>query len=143
MAKRKNEEKRKYWRAVLARHACSGLSIAKFCRSEGVSEASFYSWKRVLGTSRTKARKPGRFPKPQRSEAHPENTVRNPLSRRVRHSENSPSFVPVRITEAHRGRAAIRVTWPNGPSVRIPTATDPTEVENVLRLVDGLMRKID
>ncbi len=46
MAKKRCEEKERYWRAVLERQAGSGVSIAKFCRSEGVSEPSFYSWKR-------------------------------------------------------------------------------------------------
>ena len=49
MAKKRSEEKERYWRSVLQRQARSGVSIAKFCRSEGVSEPSFYSWKRALG----------------------------------------------------------------------------------------------
>ncbi len=84
MAKRKNEEKERYWRAVLQRQTRSGVSIAKFCRSEGVSEPSFYSWKRALDGSRVKSK------------------TREPSgTRRVaaRTSEASPSFVPVQITE--------------------------------------------
>ncbi len=143
MAKRKNEEKRKYWRAVFERHARGGLSIATFCREEGISESSFYRWKRVLGTSRAIARKPKRSPEPRPlrvggSGITPEATVRNVLRRRSRPSIAAPSFVPVRITETPRGRAAIRVAWPNGLSVQIPAAGDPAEVENVLRLVDRL-----
>jgi len=36
------------WRLRLRRQATSGLSIADFCRREGVSTASFYAWRRRL-----------------------------------------------------------------------------------------------
>lgn len=35
-----------YWRMVLARWRRSGLSVRAFCRAEGVSEPSFYWWRR-------------------------------------------------------------------------------------------------
>jgi hypothetical protein len=146
VARTKNEEKRTYWRAVFERHARGGLSIATFCRAEGISESSFYRWKRLLGTSRAKVRKPERSPEPRplrvgESGTEPEAMARNVLRRRSRPWVASPSFVPVRITETQRGRTAIRVAWPNGLSVRIPAASDPVEVENVLRLVDRLSNR--
>lgn len=36
------------WRALLARHQTSGLGIQAFCRSEQISEASFYRWRTIL-----------------------------------------------------------------------------------------------
>src|SRR3954469_1322590 len=36
------------WRRVLARWRRSGLSVRAFCRAEGVSEPSFYWWRRKL-----------------------------------------------------------------------------------------------
>lgn len=153
MAKRKNEEKRKYWRAVFERHARGGLSVATFCHEEGISESSFYRWKRILGTSSTrvvspsptKVRKPNRSPEPRPRRAggsgtEPEAMTRDVLHRRSGPSVAASSFVPVRITETPRGRTAIRVAWPNGLSVQIPAAVDPAEVENVLRLVDRLAK---
>lgn len=147
MARTKNEEKRTYWRAVFERHARGGLSIATFCRAEGISESSFYRWKRLFGTSRAKVRKPERSPEPRPLRAgelgtEPEAMARNVLRRRSRPSGiTASSLVPVRITETQRGRTAIRVAWPNGLSVRIPAASDPAEVENVLRLVDRLSNR--
>jgi hypothetical protein len=38
------------WRRRLNRQAAGGLSIAAFCRREGVSTASFYAWRRRLAT---------------------------------------------------------------------------------------------
>ena len=37
-----------HWRRVLARWRRSGLSVRAFCRAEGVSEPSFYGWRRKL-----------------------------------------------------------------------------------------------
>lgn len=37
-----------YWRMVLARWRRSGLSVRAFCLAEGVSEPSFYVWRRKL-----------------------------------------------------------------------------------------------
>lgn len=125
MAKRRSVEKERYWRAVLQRQAGSGLSIAKFCRSEGVSEPSFYSWKRALGGNKAK----GKTREPSRT-------------RRVaaRISEASPSFVPVQITEERRP-ATIQVMWPSGLSVQVPAECDPAEVQAVLQVVDAMARQ--
>ena len=37
-----------HWQRVLARWEGSGLSARAFCRAEGVSEPSFYGWRRKL-----------------------------------------------------------------------------------------------
>jgi hypothetical protein len=39
------------WRERLARYAAIGQSVAAFCRSESISEASFYLWRKRLLTS--------------------------------------------------------------------------------------------
>ena len=36
------------WRDLIARWRRSGISIGDFCIDQGVSESSFYSWKREL-----------------------------------------------------------------------------------------------
>ena len=41
--------KRDAWQRRLARQRTSRLSVAEFCRQEGVSVQSFYYWKRRLG----------------------------------------------------------------------------------------------
>lgn len=46
------------WRERLGRQARSGLSIAEFCRREGVSAASFYQWRRRLKGSGGGKRQP-------------------------------------------------------------------------------------
>lgn len=37
------------WQTLLARFAGSGQDLDTFCQAEGVSPASFYRWRRLLG----------------------------------------------------------------------------------------------
>ena len=46
MAKRRMGEA--WWREQVQRQAESGLSVRRFCETEGLGEASFYAWRRTL-----------------------------------------------------------------------------------------------
>jgi hypothetical protein len=48
MTKRRNVAKEQVWRQVMARRRRSELSIRAFCEREGLSEPSFYVWRREL-----------------------------------------------------------------------------------------------
>ena len=48
MVGRKNAEKEVRWREILQRYADSGVSVREFCTSEGISEPSFYAWRKKL-----------------------------------------------------------------------------------------------
>ena len=41
-------QKIRQWTERLKRFERSGVSVARFCQSEGISESSFYQWKRKL-----------------------------------------------------------------------------------------------
>lgn len=41
-------EKEKFWRFVVSEQSASGLSIVEFCRLEGVSQPSFYAWRKKI-----------------------------------------------------------------------------------------------
>ena len=45
-------ERRQFWRMVLETFQSSGLSVRQFCRQEGLSEPSFYFWRRRLDKTR-------------------------------------------------------------------------------------------
>ena len=38
-----------YWRRMVAEREQSGESIREFCRKQGVSEHSFYAWRKRIG----------------------------------------------------------------------------------------------
>lgn len=48
MKRGSNPLKVEQWTSRLERFKLSGLTVAQFCRSEGVSPPSFYQWKRKL-----------------------------------------------------------------------------------------------
>lgn len=50
-----SESKRQEWAARLRRFQQTPSSVEAFCRSEGVSSASFYLWKRRLAAEPTPA----------------------------------------------------------------------------------------
>ena len=39
------------WRDLIKRQRASGLSVAAFCRRDGVAASSFFEWKRKLGSA--------------------------------------------------------------------------------------------
>jgi hypothetical protein len=45
------ENKRKYWRKLIAEQEASGQKARPFCRERGIGEYSFYKWRRRLRQS--------------------------------------------------------------------------------------------
>jgi hypothetical protein len=48
MAKQRNGERETFWREQVRRQAASRLSVRGFCEEKGLSEPSFYAWRRTL-----------------------------------------------------------------------------------------------
>lgn len=61
MARKVNQARWDAWRQRIEKQRRSGRSIAEFCRSEGISQASFHTWKRKLriGSTKDQPRAPG------------------------------------------------------------------------------------
>jgi hypothetical protein len=62
--RRVDVQKRRQWRALIARQRTSGLSIRAFCAGERISEPSFYAWRRTLTRERLSTAARSR-PRPQ------------------------------------------------------------------------------
>jgi hypothetical protein len=54
---RPDSAKEKFWRDVLKAFVGSGQSVRAFCSSRGVSEPSFYAWRRTLSRRDPKTNK--------------------------------------------------------------------------------------
>lgn len=63
----RDPDKEQFWRAMLKAQLDSGLSARAFCRARGLSEPSFYGWRRVLGQRDRHARTPRRRATPTRA----------------------------------------------------------------------------
>ena len=57
MAREVNQKLRETWRKRIARQRQKGLTVAEFCRQEGVSTASYYHWNRKLQGGQAARRK--------------------------------------------------------------------------------------
>ena len=55
MSRGSNSLKVQQWTDRLIRFRKSSLSVKRFCKNEGVSTASFYQWRRRLGSSHANA----------------------------------------------------------------------------------------
>ena len=44
----RSAEKESFWRLAIEEHRRSGLTVRSFCEREGVSEASFYAWRKEI-----------------------------------------------------------------------------------------------
>ncbi len=84
------------WRSRMVRFHSSGLTVAAFCRREGVSVPSFYHWRKRLGR--------GQQPSDRGSADGPP-TTRQPHG-----------FVAVNVSAA----MVAEVEFPNGVRIRVP-----------------------
>ena len=87
---------REVWRDRLGRYESSELTVTDFCEAEGVSQASFYQWRKKLGRRRRVA-----------SAGRRDETA----------ASRSPAFVPVVPTTL-----AVVVTLGNGVRVELPSS---------------------
>ena len=88
------------WRERLARFDSGNLTVAEFCHREGVSNASFYRWRKRLEQRDRQAKQSGRAVRGAE--------VKAPSSR----------FLPVNVA----GLTEAEIELPNGIKVRVPAA---------------------
>jgi transposase-like protein len=91
------------WRERLRRFARSGLTVARFCEHEGVSEPSFYQWRKRLQSS---ADEP--------------------------HRKARPAFRQVAVTHARPAPAGVAIELCGGTRIELP-ADNVALVEAVVR----------
>lgn len=115
MVRKKSTEKELRWRDIINRQPGSGLSIRKFCANEGISQPSFYLWRRKLR----------------------EGTVNGTRSRKSRRRMNEPggngAFIPLKLLDT---AGTLEVIHPLGCQVRITGAVNTSVLKQVLDVLD-------
>jgi hypothetical protein len=109
MARTIDRAKEAWWRRALERFPRSGLSIRAFCAQQGITEHSFYRWRRVL------AERDG-----QGSGAEP----------------TLPLFVPVTVEPEPAG-SVLEVVLPRGVRVCVRPGCDAALLAQVLTVLEG------
>lgn len=108
-SKQRNVAKEAFWREILKRQAASNLSARAFCRQEGLTETTFYSWRRTIS-----ARDGDRVP-----------------------AEQSPPFVPALVTSEPEYKASIAIELPGGRVLRLPASTSTEQLAELVHALDS------
>ena len=96
-----------FWLDLITRWKASGQSVAAFCAARGVSQASFYAWRKRL-IARGKA--------PTASAPPP------------------PTFAAVRVVPSI---PVVEVVLPTGVVIRVPAGADPVAVARLVAALGG------
>lgn len=110
MARSTDPKKVALWQTRFQRYLGSGLSVARFCAAEDVSESSFYYWHKKLGPLK---RRP-----PARAENRATRCADYPIRRvdRGAHAEDRGLFQPVTVVPAASG---VVVRLPGGTQIEV------------------------
>jgi transposase-like protein len=107
--------KERYWRRVLRQWQRSGQGVRAFCSAYGLSEPSFYAWRRAIQErDRSGERRSRRSPR----------QARGPVE-----GDSLPVFVPVTITATP---APLEVVLRDGRLVRVPAPFDAATLRQLL-----------
>ena len=115
MARRNTGEAALRWREILKRQAGSGLSIREFCATEGVSQPSFYAWRKKIrerendGSRLRAARRPKDAP------------------------DQEHMFVPLELLGAAQ---SLEIIHPLGYRVQIGGEVNPVSLRQVVQVLD-------
>ena len=112
------ESKEQFWRRLLQQWQESQLTIRAFCVHQGVSEPSFYAWRRTLA---------------QRE--RPTNQLPMRTARWPRAKPPAPPFVPVQVVPTLPS-ATIEVVLSTGRSLRLAPGFDPATLRQLLALLE-------
>jgi len=53
-----NTERRQFWQMAIETWKNSGMSVSQFCKAEGLSEGTFYGWRRRLSVRNAQRKEP-------------------------------------------------------------------------------------
>jgi hypothetical protein len=116
MAGKKNAEKALRWRGILKRQAGSGLSVSEFCASEGISQPSFYTWRKKLRERNND--------QPQLQKSVP----------RKEASDNGQLFVPLQLLDSTQ---TLEIVHPLGYRIQVIGEVNPVALRQVIETLDA------
>jgi len=142
MSGQSSVDREAHWRSVFQEHADSGLSIRRFCQNRGISEGSFFAWRKKLAFVPSAAE--GRAVQPSQGKHRLRSRVKrsaggkqpSPVSRRSgNHPTANPStsFVELKLPVRNE---PIEVVHPRGYVVRIPSRVDLDWLPQLFQMLD-------
>jgi transposase-like protein len=118
----RNHGKELFWRRLFELWRRSGCTIRAFCAEHGVSEPSFFAWRRTIA----ERDRPPSTPPDGYTGGHPDN----------RHRQ--PTFIPLRVvpTPATEPTTPLEVVLPGDRVVRVPAGFDPASLRQLLAILE-------
>ena len=110
MVRRKNAEKELQWREILDRQAGSGFSIREFCAREGISQPSFYAWRKKL-------------------RERPAETARRP----EQPAGDAQLFVPLQLLDPS---GSLEIVHPRGYRIQVTGDVNPVALRHVIEALE-------
>jgi transposase len=123
----RDRAKEQHWRRHVAAWRRSGQSIRAYCRAEGLSEPSFYAWRRLLAERRRRTQ--------------PERVEDGRALFTGQSAAAAPSvspFVPVRLVEDAAPLAAVEVVLRGGRVVRVAAGFAAKTLREVVAALEDL-----
>ena len=111
MAKGPDPKREAFWRRVLRRRARSGMTVAEFCASEGLTEGAFFHWQREI----------------RRRDAE--------TQERDSDSAERPTFLPLQLVDDRNSSAPVEIVTGNGYVIRVRESATADHVRRVLQAV--------
>ncbi len=107
MSKESNTQtqQRQFWQMAVEAWQTGGLSVRQFCKQEGLSEPSFYSWRKRLTKS---------------AGDHPD------------HSTDCPPEPFIQVSLPDGSASGMEFVLSSGHTLRIPVGVDPKTLTSVL-----------
>jgi transposase-like protein len=109
MPRKDSAEMELRWREILDRQGNSGLSVRRFCASEGISEPSFYAWRKKF----RRRVKDG--------------------ERRTDEPDQSRLFVPLTLLDAS---ATLEIIHPGGCRIQVTGEVNPAALRTAIEVLD-------
>ena len=129
--RKRSVEKEAYWRRHVERQAESGSSIRRYCGQHGLTEQSFYVWRRRLQNEGQETTGP-------RVAAERGLTGRGHVRRKVSERSRSAGLVAVDVIDAPRSNAVLEMSVTDGITIRLREDVSVETLERVLRAPDAL-----
>jgi hypothetical protein len=133
----RDRAKERYWRGYVAAWRRSGLSVRDYCRSYGLSEPSFYGWRRVL-TERERLRRVQRAGAGDHEAQQPAAAGERRSSRDTAAAVPLSPFVPLRLVDTPAPTAAVEVVLRGGRVVRVADGFAAPTLRAVVAVLEEL-----
>jgi transposase-like protein len=133
--------KEQFWRDLVQQWQRSGQTVRAFCAEHGLTEASFYAWRRII----TQRDRPAEQPADHALAAGPRPIApdNEPFPTRNETPDHRPAFVPIRVTPPPPRATPLRPTSGllelvigSGRVVRVPSGFDAATLRHLLAVLE-------